>query len=57
MKRNMWFNKKHGKTEFFGRYERDSKNERIFVLISLKAPFRRIAFESHQMAKAMGWYK
>jgi hypothetical protein len=57
MKRNIWKNKKYGKTEFFGRYERDSKGERIFVLIALKAPFRRVVFESHQMAKSVGWFK
>jgi hypothetical protein len=57
MKRNIWFNKKFGKTAFIGFYEKDSKGERIFVLIGLKAPFRRIAFESHQLAKSVGWFK
>lgn len=57
MRRNIWYNKKAGKTGFIGFYEVDSKGERIFVLIALKAPFRRVAFESHQMAKSVGWFK
>lgn len=57
MKRNFWYKKQFGKTAFFGFYERDSKGERIFVLIALKEPFRRIVFESHQMAKSVGWFK
>lgn len=59
MKRNIWY-KKSGALKsrpFYGYYERDSRGERIFVLIALKEPLRRIVFESHQMAKSVGWFK
>ena len=52
----IWKHKKF-KSAFIGFYERDSKGERVFVLISMKEPLRRITFESWQMAKSQGWHK
>lgn len=52
----IWKHKKY-KSAFIGFYERDAKGERVFVLISMKEPLRRITFESYQAAKALGWHK
>lgn len=54
--KNVWMHKKF-KSKFIGFYERDKAGERIFVLISMNEPLRRITFESHQMAKSQGWFK
>lgn len=50
----MWTNSKFGKRQFIGSYERDSRDERIFVLNCEKNK-RRIVFESFQAAKKLGW--
>ena len=51
-----WKNKKR-KTLFSSKYERDIKGERIFVLTAISGQYKRITFESWQMAKKLGWVK
>lgn len=48
---------KNQKTLFKGYYEKDKKGERNFILVGTKSPFRRISFESWQMAAKVGWKK
>jgi hypothetical protein len=48
----MWTNRRNGRQQYKGKYERDSRGERVFVLSNGK---RNITFESWQMAKRAGW--
>lgn len=52
MRKRKWVYK-DGTTVFEGFYERDKKDERIFVLIGPRG--RRITTESWQMAIKSGW--
>jgi len=56
-----WQHKKHGKTVFKSEYERDTEDERVFVLQSFKKKDgslkKKYTFESWQMAKELGWTK
>lgn len=47
----MWSHKNYGSEKFKGTYERDKRNERVFVLVGKK----NITFESWQAAKGLGW--
>lgn len=53
-KKKTWTHKKFGKQTFTSFYVRDREGERNFVLYS-QGKFRRITFESWQMAKKLGW--
>lgn len=50
-----WKNRKYPGT-YRGSYARDKDGERIYVL-KKEGGGRRITFESHEAAKALGWKK
>lgn len=52
----MWQYKK-SKAKFKGSYELDKAGERNFILTGVKAPYRRVTFESFQSAMKNGWVK
>lgn len=55
----MWTNKKkHGNRKYKGKYDR-LNGERVFVLVGYikNQRLHTVTFESHQMAKSMGWKK
>lgn len=54
----LWYHKKY-KRSFIGKYELDSRGQRIFTLEGYEArlKYNHIVFESHQAAKKLGWYR
>lgn len=55
----MWRNKKYGRREYYGHYDRH-RGERIFVLSWVSKDgmkYHNLDFESWQMAVAVGWVK